>query len=65
MNKMKKIALVVSLLFIGQIVKSQGDNRVITTGVPFFFFFSDARAARMLVMGVATSADAFSQLYNT
>ena len=64
MNKMKKIALVVSLLFIGQVVKAQGENRVITTGVPFLLIAADARSAGMADMGVATSADAFSQQYN-
>ena len=60
MNKMKKIALVVSLLFIGQVVKAQGENRVITTGVPFLLIAADARSAGMADMGVATSADAFT-----
>ena len=34
------------------------DSRVITTGVPFLLIASDARAAALGDMGVATSADA-------
>ena len=64
MNKMKKIALVLTLLIVGQFVKAQEDNRVITTGVPFLLIAADARSAGMADMGVATSADAFSQQYN-
>lgn len=40
------------------------DNRVITTGVPFILIAADARAAGMGDIGVATSADAFSQQWN-
>ncbi len=40
------------------------DSRVITTGVPFLLIASDARAAAMGDMGVATSADAYSQQWN-
>ena len=38
--------------------------RVITTGVPFLLIATDARAARMGDMGVATSVDAYSQQWN-
>jgi len=41
------------------------DSRVITTGVPFLLIAPDARAAAMGDMGVATSADAFSQQWNS
>ena len=62
---MKKIALLLSLVVMGQFVKAQEDNsRVITTGVPFLLIAADARSAGMADMGVATSADAFSQQYN-
>jgi hypothetical protein len=64
MNKMKKIAFGLTLLFVGQFLKAQEDNRVITTGVPFLLIAADARSAGMADMGVATSADAFSQQYN-
>jgi hypothetical protein len=42
------------------------DNQtsVITTGVPFLLIASDARAAALGDMGVATSADGFSQQWN-
>jgi hypothetical protein len=40
------------------------DSRVITTAVPFLLIASDARAAGMGDMGVATSADAYSQHWN-
>lgn len=46
-----------------EITPSQ-DSRVITTGVPFLLIAPDARAAAMGDMGVATSADAFSQQWN-
>jgi hypothetical protein len=62
---MKKIALLLTLFATGQYVKAQQDNsRVITTGVPFLLIAADARSAGMADMGVATSADAFSQQYN-
>ena len=65
MNTMKKNALLLTLLTIGQYVKAQEDNsRVITTGVPFLLIAADARSAGMADMGVATSADAFSQQFN-
>ena len=43
---------------------SQTSDRVITTGVPFLLITPDARAAGMGELGVATSADAFSQQWN-
>ncbi len=62
---MKKIALLLSLVVVGQFAKAQEtNNRVITTGVPFLLVAADARSAGMADMGVATSADAFSQQYN-
>lgn len=39
-------------------------DRVITTGVPFLLITPDARAAGMGELGVATSADAYSQQWN-
>ena len=39
-------------------------QRVITTGVPFILIAADARSAGMGDIGVATSADAFSQQWN-
>ena len=43
---------------------SNGQERVITTGVPFLLVAADARAAGMADQGVATSADAYSQQWN-
>lgn len=62
MKKMRKIALLLTLLVVSQYAKAQ--DRVITTGVPFLLIAADARSAGMADMGVATSADAFSQQYN-
>lgn len=61
---MKKIALFLTLIMTCQFVKAQDDNRVITTGVPFLLIAADARSAGMGDMGVATSADAYSQQHN-
>ena len=46
------------------IIPNTEDSRVITTGVPFLLIASDARAAGMGDMGVATSVDANSQQWN-
>lgn len=59
---MKKIALVALFFTVIQSVTAQ--DRVITTGVPFLLISADARAAGMGDMGVASSADVFSQQYN-
>ncbi|WP_338410605.1 type IX secretion system outer membrane channel protein PorV [uncultured Flavobacterium sp.] len=58
---MKKIAL---LVLIVTTIKLNAQERVITTSVPFLLIAGDARSAGMADMGVATSADAFSQQYN-
>lgn len=47
-----------------EIIPYSNDSRVITTGVPFLLIASDARAAGMGDLGVATSADAYSQQWN-
>jgi len=60
---MKKIAILITLFCVCQNGRAQ-ENRVITTGVPFLLIAADARSAAMGDMGVATSADAFSQQYN-
>ena len=59
---MRKIAVLLTIFTIGQFVKAQ--ERAITTGVPFLLIAADARSAGMGDMGVATSADAFSQQHN-
>ncbi len=43
---------------------AHAQDRVITTGVPFLLIAADARSAGMADMGVATSADAYSQQFN-
>ncbi|EKT4519450.1 type IX secretion system outer membrane channel protein PorV [Flavobacterium psychrophilum] len=60
---MKKVVFILAGLFIGINANAQTE-RPITTGVPFLLIASDARAAAMGDNGVATSPDAFSQLYN-
>ncbi len=59
---MKKIAVLIVILITTQVIKAQ--ERVVTTGVPFLLIAADARSAGMGDMGVASSADAFSQQYN-
>ncbi|WP_320814644.1 type IX secretion system outer membrane channel protein PorV [Flavobacterium sp.] len=61
---MKKIALFLTLILAIQSISAQDDNRVITTGVPFLLIAADARSAAMGDMGVATSADVYSQQHN-
>ena len=52
----------VAFIFIASVL--YGQNRVITTGVPFLLITSDARSAGMGEQGVATTPDAFSQNWN-
>ena len=70
---MKKYILSLTITFIAYNINSQtsteiiptpNDSRVITTGVPFLLIASDARAASMGDMGVATSVDTYSQFWN-
>lgn len=61
---MKKIYFLFSLLFgVGNLL-AQGQTRPIVTGVPFLQVSADARASGMGDMGVATSADVYSQQWN-
>lgn len=61
---MKKIIFLFSLLFgVGNLL-AQGQNKAISTGVPFLQVSADARASGMGDMGVATSADVYSQQWN-
>lgn len=53
-----------SSLFTQTHIEPNNDTRVITTGVPFLLIASDARAASLGDMGVATSADTYSQQWN-
>ena len=59
---MRKIIPLFILLFI--ITSANAQDRVINPGVPFLLVAADARAAGMADIGVATSADAFSQQWN-
>ena len=47
-----------------QKTRAQSNSRVITTGVPFLLITPDARSAGMGELGVATSADVYSQQWN-
>lgn len=59
---MKNYLILVCLVVTIKVTSQQ--DRVITTAVPFLTISSDARAAGMGEMGVATSVDAFSQQWN-
>jgi len=61
---MKKIPIFILLMFACKLSAQEASDRVITTAVPFLNIAADARAAGMGDMGVATSADAFSQQWN-
>jgi hypothetical protein len=61
---MKKVIVLIVLSFYFKNFAQNSDNRVITTGVPFLLIAADARASGLGDMGVATSADAFSQQWN-
>lgn len=60
---MRKIILYTICLFAFSFVKGQ-ERRTINPAVPFLMVAADARAAGMADIGVATSADAFSQQWN-
>ena len=71
--KMKKYTLSLLIAFFAvninsqtstEVIQNPNDSRVITTGVPFLLIASDARAASMGDMGVATSVDTYSQFWN-
>nr|WP_299341042.1 type IX secretion system outer membrane channel protein PorV [Allomuricauda sp.] len=59
---MKKLLVVAILLGVANLSAQQ--ERAITTAVPFLTIASDARAAGMGDMGVATTFDVFSQQWN-
>ncbi len=59
---MKKSFLLVALVCVVEVFSQQ--ERAITTAVPFLNISGDARASGMGDMGVATSADVFSQQWN-
>ena len=59
---MKNLIKLLTILVVAQYTYAQ--ERVITTAVPFLLIAADARSAGMADMGVATSADAYSQQFN-
>lgn len=59
---MKNLIKLLTILVVTQY--TFGQERVITTAVPFLLIAADARSAGMADMGVATSADAYSQQFN-
>lgn len=62
---MRYYILLLSVLFMCvQKTRAQSNSRVITTGVPFLLITPDARSAGMGELGVATSADVYSQQWN-
>lgn len=61
---MKKFFIPIILALVCIKATAQESNRVITTGVPFLLIAADARSGGMGDIGVATSADAFSQQWN-
>ena len=69
---MKKLILSIAIFLLiikvnaqTTIIPNAYDSRVITTGIPFVLIASDARAASLGDMGVATSVDAYSQQWNS
>ncbi|TDI74288.1 MAG: type IX secretion system outer membrane channel protein PorV [Bacteroidetes bacterium] len=61
---MKKFFVPILLVLVSINATAQESNRVITTAVPFLLIAADARSGGMADIGVATSADAFSQQWN-
>lgn len=61
---MKKFFIPILLVLISINATAQESLRVITTAVPFLLIAADARSGGMADIGVATSADAFSQQWN-
>lgn len=58
------IPIILGLFALKASAQLEEQQRVITTGVPFLLISSDARSAGMADIGVATSADGFSQQWN-
>ena len=63
MNRIYKVLIVLIALGLN-VLSAQSNSRVITTGVPFLLISPDARSAGMGELGVATSADVYSQQWN-
>ena len=62
MNLMRPLIPIFTVLFF--VTKVNGQDRIITTGVPFLLITPDARAAGMGELGVATSPDSYAQQWN-
>ena len=62
MNSTRLTILVFMVLLMA--IKANGQDRIITTGVPFLLITPDARAAGMGELGVATSPDSYAQQWN-
>ena len=60
----KYLYLPIFTLLMSLSILGQNNSRVITTGVPFLLITPDARSAGMGDLGVATSADVYSQQWN-
>lgn len=63
MKRIYKLLIIFIALGINTL-SAQSNSRVITTGVPFLLISPDARSAGMGELGVATSADVYSQQWN-
>ena len=63
MNRINKVLIIFIALGLSAL-SAQSNSRVITTGVPFLLISPDARSAGMGELGVATSADVYSQQWN-
>lgn len=64
MKKIIGLSVVIITLFTSTAQAQDNDTRTITTALPFLRIAGDARSAAMGDMGVATSADAWSQQWN-
>ena len=62
MNLMRPLIPIFTVLFL--VTQVNGQDRIITTGVPFLLITPDARAAGMGELGVATSPDSYAQQWN-
>ena len=59
---MRPLIPIFTVLFL--VTQANGQDRIITTGVPFLLITPDARAAGMGELGVATSPDSYAQQWN-
>lgn len=64
MKKIIGLSIAIFTLFANTLQAQDNDRRTITTALPFLRIAGDARSAGMGDMGVATSADVWSQQWN-